>query len=88
VHQVGHYPESHQDARSTKHKKHKMWSNKWYLKRNISCDAHLLNELLETAVEDYINYLRMNEQPFNMLLTEVSPYIQKKETEETVGFPE
>jgi hypothetical protein len=28
----------------------KMWSKKWYLKRNISCDAHLLNELLETAV--------------------------------------
>jgi hypothetical protein len=23
-----------------------MWSKKWYLKRSISCDAHLLNELL------------------------------------------
>ena len=22
----------------------KMWSKKWYLKRNISCDAQLLNE--------------------------------------------
>jgi hypothetical protein len=33
---------------SEKKKKRKMWSNKWYLKRNISCDAHLLNELLET----------------------------------------
>jgi len=30
--------------------KHKMWSKKWYMKRNISCDAHLLNELLETDV--------------------------------------
>ena len=28
--------------------KRKMWSKKWYLKRNISCDAHLLVELLET----------------------------------------
>jgi hypothetical protein len=28
----------------------KTWSKKWYLKRNISCDAHLLNELLETDV--------------------------------------
>jgi hypothetical protein len=27
-----------------------MWSNKWFLKRNISCDAYLLNELLETDV--------------------------------------
>jgi hypothetical protein len=33
-------------------RKRKMWSKKWYLKRNISCDAHLLNELLETDVED------------------------------------
>ena len=28
----------------------KMWSKKWYLKRNISSVAHLLNELLETDV--------------------------------------
>jgi hypothetical protein len=31
-----------------KKRKRKMWGKKWYLKRNISCDAHLLNELLET----------------------------------------
>jgi hypothetical protein len=30
--------------------KRKMWSEKWYLKTNISCDAHLLNELLGTDV--------------------------------------
>ena len=30
--------------------KRKMCSKKWYLKRNISCDVHLLNELLETDV--------------------------------------
>jgi len=28
----------------------KMCSKKWYLKRNISCDVDLLNELLETDV--------------------------------------
>jgi len=28
-----------------KRRKCKMWSKKWYLKRNISCCAHLLNEL-------------------------------------------
>jgi hypothetical protein len=28
-------------------RKRKMWSKKWYLKRNISCDVHLQNELLE-----------------------------------------
>jgi hypothetical protein len=30
--------------------KGKIWSKKWYFKRNILCDAHLLNELLETDV--------------------------------------
>jgi len=35
---------------SEKKRKRKIWSRKWYLKRNISCDAHLLNELLETDV--------------------------------------
>jgi len=33
-----------------KKRKRKMCSEKWYLKRNISCDAQLLNELLETDV--------------------------------------
>ena len=33
-----------------KKRKRKMWSKEWYLKRNISCDADLLNELLETDV--------------------------------------
>ena len=49
-----------------KKRNRKMWSKKWYLKRNISCDVHLLNELPETDVEDYINYLRMNEQTFKL----------------------
>jgi hypothetical protein len=33
-----------------KKRKRNMWSKNWYLERNISCDAHLLNELLETGV--------------------------------------
>jgi hypothetical protein len=33
-----------------KKRERKMWSKKCYLKRNISCDAHLLNELLEADV--------------------------------------
>jgi len=31
---------------SEKKRNSKVWSKKWYLKRNVSCDAHLLNELL------------------------------------------
>ena len=37
-----------------KKRKCKMWSKKWYLKRNISRDVHLLNEFLETDA-GYIN---------------------------------
>jgi hypothetical protein len=33
-----------------KKRKRKMCNKKWHLKRNISCDAYLLNELLETDV--------------------------------------
>jgi hypothetical protein len=33
-----------------KKRKRKTWNKKWYLKRNISCGAHLLYELLETDV--------------------------------------
>ena len=33
-----------------KKRKRKMCSKKWYLKRNVSRDAHLMNELLETDV--------------------------------------
>ena len=33
-----------------KKKQRKIWSKKWYLKGNISCDVHLLNELLEMVV--------------------------------------
>jgi hypothetical protein len=33
-----------------KKRKRRVWSKKWYLERNISCDGHLPNELLEMEV--------------------------------------
>jgi hypothetical protein len=33
-----------------KKRKRKMWSKKWYLKRNISSNSHLLNKMLEKDV--------------------------------------
>jgi hypothetical protein len=60
-----------------KKRKRKMLSQKWYLERNISCDVHLLNELLETDVEGYIN-----------LCLEMVPSWCRQETEKTVGFHE
>jgi hypothetical protein len=38
-----------------KKRKRKMCSKKWYLKGNISCDPHLLNEMLETVVEEMMS---------------------------------
>jgi hypothetical protein len=32
-------------------RKRKMWSKKWHLKMDISCDVHLLSGLVETHVE-------------------------------------
>jgi hypothetical protein len=37
-----------------KKRKRNRWSKKWYLKRNMSCDTHLLNELPETDVKDEV----------------------------------
>jgi len=31
-------------------RREEMWSKKWHLKRIVSCDAHLVNVLLETDV--------------------------------------
>jgi len=33
-----------------KKRKRKQWSKKWHLKRNIPCDVHLMNELIEKDV--------------------------------------
>jgi hypothetical protein len=34
-----------------KKRKRKMCSKKWYLERDISCDVHLINGLIETDVD-------------------------------------
>jgi hypothetical protein len=57
-----------------KKRKRKMLSKKWYLKRNISSDVHLLSELLETDID------------FECL--EMMPSWCRQLPEETVGFPE
>jgi hypothetical protein len=40
VHQVGHYPESHQDARSTKHKIQNLFRHKTLNVSGIFCAHH------------------------------------------------
>jgi hypothetical protein len=45
------------DVTRKKKIKRKVWSKKWYFKRNISCDALMLRELLETDVEDCLEMM-------------------------------
>ena len=40
-----------------KKRKRKMWGKKWYLKRNVSCDAHLPNELLERTMPSWYRHV-------------------------------
>jgi hypothetical protein len=51
-----------------------MWSKKLCLKRNISCDTHLLNQLLETDIE--------------VACLEMTPSWCQQVNWGTVGFPE
>ena len=72
-----------------KKRKRKIWSKKWHLKRNVSWVARLLNEWLEKDVEDYINYLRTNEQTFKLWysLIELRSFLCERRLERTVLRP-
>jgi len=69
-----------------KKRKLKMWSKMWYLKRNISYDAHLLNELLETDVpwDDAIvvSAGKLKKIPLNELRSLLWERRQEKESSE------
>jgi hypothetical protein len=66
-----------------------MWSKKWYLKRNISCDAHLLNELLETDVpwDDAIVVSAGKLRKLWDSLSELRGYVCERRLESTVLRP-
>ena len=67
-----------------------MWSKKWYLKRNISCDDHLLNELLETDVpcDDAIVVSAGKLRKLWDSLSELRSYLCERRLERTVLRPE
>jgi hypothetical protein len=76
-----------------KRRKRKLWSKKSYLKINISCDAHLLDELLEMDAENYINSLRKDEQTLKLRklwdsLKELRSSLCKRRLERTFLRPE
>ena len=66
-----------------------MWSKKWYLKRNISRDAHVLNELLETDVP-YDDAIEMSAGKLRKLwdsLSEMRSSLRERRLERTVLWP-
>jgi hypothetical protein len=66
-----------------------MWSKKWCLKRNISSDAHLLNELLETDVpwDDAIVVSAGNRKKLWDSLSELRSSLCERRLERTVLRP-
>lgn len=58
------------------------WSKDWFLQRSVlSSDCHLLNELKEGGeMADFSNYLRMDDNIFQILLRKVAPLIEKQNT--------
>jgi hypothetical protein len=72
-----------------KKRKRRMWSKKWYLKRNISCDVHLLNELLETDVpgDDAIVVWAGKLRKLGDSLSELRSSVRERRLERTVLRP-
>ena len=72
-----------------KKRKLKMWSKKWYWKMNISCDVHLLNELLETDMpyDDAIVVSAGNLRKLWNSLSELRSSVCQRRLERTVLRP-
>jgi hypothetical protein len=72
-----------------KKRKRKMCSKKWYLRRNISCDVHLLNELLETDMpwDDAIVVSAGKLRKLWDSLSELRSYLYERRLERTVLRP-
>ncbi|KAK9879019.1 hypothetical protein WA026_003832 [Henosepilachna vigintioctopunctata] len=63
----------------TKQRKKRQWSKAWFLKRNSLSHTNLMRELrLEPC--DWLNYLRMDEDAYLLLLQLVTPFVKKQNT--------
>lgn len=64
----------------TKEKRRRRWSKEWYKLRSRFTHEHLLKVLQDTEPDDYKNFLRMDENSFDTLLTLIRPDIEKQDT--------
>ena len=60
-------------ASSFEKKEKKCWMKKLFVDRVNYCDTKLLN-----VIDEYKNYLRMDNSTFSLLLEKVGPLISKK----------
>lgn len=61
-------------------RKKKEWMKNWYKQRNRFTHENLLEELKLNSKDDYCNFLRMDSDTFDELLSMVKPLIEKKDT--------
>lgn len=60
-------------------KPRRWWVRPWLCRRNKG-NLHLLKEELEEDRDSFKNFLRMDEETFEWLLTRVKPQIEKQDT--------
>lgn len=61
-------------------RKRRKWCKNWLLQRRIYTHMNLLKELRTSEPSDFKNYLRMDNDAFNLLLELVRPKITKQDT--------
>nr|CAI5840130.1 unnamed protein product [Callosobruchus analis] len=66
--------------RNKKKKRKNIWVKEWLQKRSILSHIQLIKELRNSSENDLKNYLRMNEECFQLLLSSIKPHITKKDT--------
>jgi hypothetical protein len=65
--------------KSNKKKSRSRWSKEWYLKRECLSHTTLMSEL-SLEPDDWLNYLRMDEDAYREILQKVIPRIKKSNT--------
>lgn len=65
---------------NAKKRRRSQWTKQWLRKRERYSHMTLLRDLKENNPDDFRNYLRMPDESFQLLLSQVSPLITKQDT--------
>ncbi|XP_069596081.1 uncharacterized protein [Ranitomeya imitator] len=75
-----------QEERRPKRKR-RMWTRSWLQKRSTLSHMGLIRELRDNNPHDFRNYLRMSEESFKIILSAVTPLIQRSDTPMRAAVP-